>query len=74
VVEQVLRSLEFAVLAKYGFGLAQMFSAFYQNPKQSVLNEERPDVRRWRAGAVLYVRNQLTRVLDLMGVSVPQRM
>jgi arginyl-tRNA synthetase len=74
VVEQVVRSLEFAVLAKYGFGLAQMFSAFYQNPKQSVLNEERPHVRRWRAGAVLYVRNQLTRVLELMGVGVPQRM
>ena len=33
VVEQVVRSLEFAVLAKYGFGLAQMFNAFYQNPR-----------------------------------------
>jgi arginyl-tRNA synthetase len=74
VVEQVVRSLEFAVLAKYGFGLAQLFSALYQNPRASVLNEERDDVRRWRAAAVLYVKNQLTRVLELMGVGVPQRM
>ena len=29
VVEQVVRSLEFSVLAKYAFGLAQMFNAFY---------------------------------------------
>jgi arginyl-tRNA synthetase len=74
VVEQVVRSLEFAVLAKYGFGLAQLFSAFYQNPRATILNEERDDVRRWRAAAVVYVTRQLTRVLDLMGVGVPQRM
>ncbi len=55
VVEQVVRSLEFAVLAKYGFGLAQLFSALYQNPRASILNEERDDVRRWRAAAVSYV-------------------
>ncbi|MGE4066541.1 MAG: arginine--tRNA ligase [Vicinamibacterales bacterium] len=72
VVEQVVRSLEFGVLAKYGFALAQMFNGFYH--KAPILNEERPDVRRWRAGAVLYFRQQLTRVLDLMGVAVPPRM
>ena len=72
VVEQVVRSLEFAVLAKYGFGLAQMFNGFYHS--SSILNEEREDVRRWRAAAVAYFRQQLTRVLDLMGVQVPPRM
>jgi arginyl-tRNA synthetase len=72
IVEQVVRSLEFAVLAKYGFGLAQMFNAFYH--KAPILNEERPDVRRWRAAAVAYFRQQLTRVLDLMGITVPPRM
>jgi arginyl-tRNA synthetase len=74
IVEQVVRSLEFAALAKYGFGLAQMFAAFYQNPRQSVINEEQADVRRWRAAAVAYCRQQLTRVLDLMGVAVPAQM
>jgi arginyl-tRNA synthetase len=76
VVEQVIATLEFSVLAKYAFGLAQAFNAFYNlHPsRSSILNEERDNVRRWRAAAVIYVRNQLTRALDLMGVGVPQRM
>jgi arginyl-tRNA synthetase len=72
VVEQVVRSLEFAVLAKYAFGLAQMFNGFYH--KAPILNEDRDDVKRWRAAAVAYFRLQLTRALDLMGVGVPARM
>ena len=74
IVEQVVKTLEFAVLAKYGFGLAKTFSAFYQNRDQSLVNEERADVRLWRVAAVAYCRQQLTRVLDLMGVAVPPRM
>jgi arginyl-tRNA synthetase len=76
IVEQVVRSLEFSVLAKYAFSVAQSFSSYYNlDPsRSSILNEERPDVRRWRAAAVLYVRNQLTRALDLMGIEVPARM
>ncbi|MDE3153949.1 MAG: arginine--tRNA ligase [Acidobacteriota bacterium] len=72
VVDQVIRSLEFSVLAKYAFGLAQMFNAFYH--RYPVLNEERADVRRWRAAGVAYFRAQLTRALDLMGMAVPARM
>jgi arginyl-tRNA synthetase len=72
VVDQVIRSLEFSVLAKYAFGLAQAFNAFYH--RAQILNEERDDVRRWRAAAVIYLRHQLTRTLDLMGVAVPPRM
>ena len=72
VVEQVIRSLEFSVLAKYAFTLAQAFNAFYH--RAPILNEERDDVRRWRAAAVIYVRNQLRTALDLMGVQVPPRM
>ena len=72
VVEQVIRSLEFSVLAKYAFSLAQAFNAFYH--RSPILNEERDEVRRWRAAAIIYLRNQLTRALDLMGVSVPPRM
>jgi arginyl-tRNA synthetase len=72
IVELVIRSLEFSVLAKYAFALAQSFNAFYH--RSPILNEERDDVRRWRAAAVIYLRNQLTRALDLMGVEVPPRM
>jgi len=72
VVDQVVRSLEFSVLAKYAFGLAQLFNAFYH--RYSILNEEREDRKRWRAAGVAYVRSQLTRTLDLMGIEVPTRM
>jgi arginyl-tRNA synthetase len=72
IVEQVVRSLEFSGLAKYTFGLAQTFNAFYH--QYPILNEERTDRKRWRAAGVSYVRTQLTRALDLMGIDVPSRM
>jgi len=76
VVEQVIRTLEFSVLAKYAFSLAQSFSAFYNLPasRSSVLNETNKSAKLWRAAGVLYVRNQLMTALDLMGVQVPPRM
>ena len=76
IVEQVIRSLEFSVLAKFAFTLAQAFNGYYNLPpnRSSILNEEREDVKRWRAAAVLYVRNQLTQALDLMGIDIPTRM
>ncbi len=72
VVETAIRSLELSVLAKYAFGLAQAFNAFYH--RQQILREEREPARLWRAAGVLYVRRQLTRALDLMGCGVPARM
>jgi arginyl-tRNA synthetase len=72
VVEQVVRSLEFAVLAKWAFGLAQQFNAFYH--RAPILNEEDADLRRWRAAGVAYYRAQLGRALDMMGIPVPTRM
>ena len=72
IVEQVVRTLEFSVLAKYAFGLAQMFNGFYH--RYPILNEEQAAARLWRAAGVAYVRAQLTRALDLMGITVPPRM
>jgi len=72
IVETSVRSLELSVLAKFAFALAQSFNAFYH--RQPILKEDREDVRIWRAAAVLYVRDQLTRALDLMGCTVPTRM
>ncbi len=72
IVEQVVRTLEFSVLAKYAFGLAQMFNGFYH--RYPILNEEQADARLWRAAGVAYFRAQLTRALDLMGIAVPPRM
>ena len=72
VVDQVIRTLEFSVLAKYAFGLAQSFNAFYH--RYSVLNEEQADAQVWRAAGVAYFRRQLTRALAVMGIAVPARM
>jgi arginyl-tRNA synthetase len=72
VVDQAVRTLELSVLAKYAFGLAQAFNAFYH--RYSIINEERPGVRRWRAAGVAYYKAQLTRALELMGCVVPSKM
>jgi arginyl-tRNA synthetase len=72
VVDQAIRTLELSVVAKYAFSLAQQFNGFYH--AFPILKEERADVRLWRAAAVAYYRQQLTRALDLMGCAVPDRM
>jgi len=72
VVDQVVRSLEFSGLAKYTFGLAQMFNAFYH--RYPILGEERVELKRWRAAVVSYVRDEIARALALMGIEVPARM
>jgi arginyl-tRNA synthetase len=72
IVEQTVRGLEFSVLAKYAFGLAQLFNAFYH--RYPILNEEDQDRKRWRAAGVVYFRTQLGRALELMGIEVPARM
>ena len=72
VVDAAVRSLEISLVAKFAFGLAQAFNAFYH--RQQILREEREDARVWRAAGVIYFKRQLTRALDLMGCAVPARM
>jgi arginyl-tRNA synthetase len=49
-----------------------MFNAFYH--RYPILSEERADLKYWRAAAVAYVRDELSRALGLMGIDVPARM
>jgi arginyl-tRNA synthetase len=72
VVDQVVRSLEFSALAKYAFGLAQKFNAFYH--RYPILNEDDVARKHWRAAGVAYFRSQLASALGLMGIEVPPRM
>ena len=72
MVDTAVRNLEPSVVAKYAFGLAQAFNAFYH--RQQILKEDREDARYWRAAGVVYVRRQLVRALDLMGCAAPARM
>ena len=72
VAEQAIRTLELSSLAKYAFTLAQSFNGFYH--QYPVLKESDQDVRLWRAAVVVYVRDQLSSALELMGCEVPTRM
>jgi arginyl-tRNA synthetase len=72
IVDTSVRTLELSVLAKFAFGLAQSFNAFYH--RQQILREADEIARLWRAAVVIYVRQQLTAALDLMGCAVPARM
>ncbi|HUR20751.1 MAG TPA: arginine--tRNA ligase, partial [Vicinamibacterales bacterium] len=57
MADSAIRSLEISHVAKFAFGLAQAFNAFYH--RQPIMREEREDVRLWRAAAVAYCRQQL---------------
>jgi arginyl-tRNA synthetase len=72
IAQQAVRGLEFSVLAKWTFGLAQMFNGYYH--RYPVLNEEHVDAKIWRAAGVAYFCAQMTRALDLMGIEIPTRM
>ena len=73
IVDQAVRTLELSVVAKYAFapGAAASTASTTRIP---ILNEERADVRLWRAAAVAVLPQQLTQALDLMGCTVPERM
>jgi arginyl-tRNA synthetase len=60
------------VLCEYAFALAQNFSRFYA--ERHVLNEADDSVRAARLGLCALVLSALTRVLDLLGIEVPERM
>ena len=67
-----MRTLELSVLAKYAFGLAQRFNAFYHS--SPVVAESDDATRHWRAAGVAWFEAQMTRALALMGCEVPDRM
>lgn len=71
-VRQSVDNLEFAVLAKFGFELAQEINGFYH--RYPVLKEDRDDVRTARLAVLLVAERSLREALELMGVAVPARM
>ncbi|MFN8062698.1 MAG: arginine--tRNA ligase [Vicinamibacterales bacterium] len=72
MVVGAVRTLEPSIVAKYAFGLAQGFNAFYH--RYPILNEPNRDARLTRGAVTALVRRQLTTALDLMGATVPPRM
>lgn len=60
------------ILCEYAFALAQNFSRFYA--EHHVLNETDDSVRAARLRLCTLVLAVMTRVLDLLGIAVPERM
>jgi arginyl-tRNA synthetase len=71
-VRQAVETLEFAVLAKYSFELAQAISGFYH--RFPVLKEENLAIQQARLATLLVAERALNASLGLMGVPVPERM
>jgi arginyl-tRNA synthetase len=69
IVEQSITTAEPAYLAKHAFQLAQLFNTFYH--RYPILSESDEGRKKFLLATVAVVRRELTRILAVMGVSVP---
>ena len=72
IVEQAVTGLEFSLLAKHAFVLAQKFNGFYH--RHPVLQEPDPERRKGRVLLTILFRRHLATLLSLMGIPVPPLM
>ena len=72
VAEQAVKSLEPSVFAKFGFKLAQAFNNFYH--RYHVLTEKDEERQLFLLFVVQLVSTSLAKVLDLLGIRVPEKM
>jgi arginyl-tRNA synthetase len=69
IIDQSIATTEPAYLAKHAFQLAQLFNAFYH--RHPILSEADEGRKKLLLATVAVVRRELTRVLAVMGISVP---
>jgi arginyl-tRNA synthetase len=69
IVEQSITTAEPAYLAKHAFQLAQLFNTFYH--RHPILSESDEGRKKFLLATVAVVRRELTRILAVMGISVP---
>ncbi len=60
------------MVARYAFQLGQAFNNFYH--RHHILSETDPDRRLFLLWLADFVRRQLGRALDLLGIEVPEAM
>ena len=72
VIEQAVDSLEPASVAKHAYQIARSFNSFYH--RYRVAQETDPTVRRTRTALVRLYHDGMERLLDVMGIEVPDRM
>jgi arginyl-tRNA synthetase len=69
IIDQSIATTEPAYLAKHAFQLAQLFNAFYH--RHPILSEADEGRKKFLLATVAVVRRELTRILAVMGISVP---
>ena len=69
IIDQCIATTEPAYLAKHAFQLAQFFNTFYH--RHPILSEADEGRKKFLLATVAVVRRELTRVLAVMGISVP---
>jgi len=69
IVDQSISTTEPAYLAKHAFQIAQLFNTFYH--RHPILSETDEGRKKFLLATVAVVRRELTRVLAVMGISVP---
>jgi arginyl-tRNA synthetase len=72
VIDQCIATTEPAYLAKHAFQLAQLFNTFYH--RYPILTEADESRKKFLLETVAVVRRELTRVLAVMGITVPSVM
>jgi arginyl-tRNA synthetase len=69
IIDQSIATTEPAYLAKHAFQLAQLFNTFYH--RHPILSEADEGRKKSLLATVAVVRRELTRILAVMGISVP---
>jgi arginyl-tRNA synthetase len=70
--ERAVESLELATLARHAFGLAQSFNHFYHS--QPILQEPDAAIRNRRLAIARIFRQEMSKLLGLLGIPEPGRM
>jgi arginyl-tRNA synthetase len=72
IVDQSISTTEPAYLAKHAFQIAQLFNTFYH--RHPILSETDEGRKKFLLATVAVFRRELTRILAVMGISVPDVM
>ncbi|MDD2192829.1 MAG: arginine--tRNA ligase [Bacteroidales bacterium] len=72
IVDQAGKTFSPALIANYVYDLAKSFNAFYQDVQ--ILREEDEALMKMRIGIASFVGNTIKSAMELLGITVPERM
>jgi arginyl-tRNA synthetase len=74
IVEQAITGEEVSLPARHAFAVAQAYHSYFQKPRYSVLHAESDEKRALRVFVVDTFVRQMTVLLGLLGIPIPERM